>query len=160
MFQLESLLPYSFPFGAVIVSNIVAQLIKFFLFLQKNKVVNWAQLKTSGGFPSAHSATFAALTTSFFLMYGSSSPLFALTFFITGMVGYDAMNVRYFAGKNAQHIKSLITQLSQKGIIDNQNHKLPKMPEELGHKPYEVMGGIVLGIIITFLLQFIFLYFR
>jgi hypothetical protein len=75
---------------------------------------------------------------------GFSSPLFALAFVLAGVVIYDAIGVRRQAGDHARVLNLMIDELLT-------GHPLAEkeLKEMLGHTPREVVGGIVLGIVMS-----------
>ena len=64
-------------------------------------------------FPSSHSSTVTALSISIGLSEGFDSALFAITCVFSFIVVYDAANVRYYAGKNIQLTKQLISEFGR-----------------------------------------------
>lgn len=142
-----------FPLAAALLSNVLAQLLKpFFLYFRTGKFdLHWCI--ASGGFPSSHSSTVTALTTAVAIVEGVNSTYFAITCIFSFIVIYDAVNVRYYAGKNIQLTKQLISDLETMNA-----HKFSdpiyqeKIKSVLGHKFIEAVGGIILGFIVTILL--------
>ena len=65
----------------------------------------------------------------------------------------DATNVRYYAGKNIQLTKQLISDLETlKGLKFSDPIYHEKIKSVLGHKFIEVLGGILLGILVALIL--------
>ncbi|MFQ8582052.1 MAG: divergent PAP2 family protein [Holdemania massiliensis] len=110
----------------------------------------------SGGFPSSHTSTVAALTLAVGITDNFSSTLFAVTLMFSLIVAYDAANVRYYAGQNIRITQQLIKdiQILTQTRLDDPIY-LTKVKEVLGHKWIEVFGGILLGLIIAGLMYFI-----
>lgn len=98
----------------------------------------------SGGMPSSHSTLVTSLLTVIVLNDGFTSKYFAIALVFSIIVLYDAMGVRYESGKQAE----VLNQITQKINIKEIAH----LKERLGHKPIEVLGGIIAGI--TFALIF------
>ncbi len=96
-------------------------------------------LFTTGGMPSVHSATVASLTTLAGYLQGTDSFLFAACFIFGSIVVYDALNIRFQAGRHA----ALLNQLRNASGNERLN-------ESLGHTPLEVLVGIALGVGLTF----------
>lgn len=108
--------------------------------------------------PSSHSSTVSCLVTSIAIRYGISSDLFAITIIFAGIVMYDAAGIRRAAGKQAGVINSLIEKIPLFiGRAQYDKHfskeKEAKLKELLGHTPFEVMVGCILGIIIGLLFK-------
>ncbi|MFR6317839.1 MAG: divergent PAP2 family protein, partial [[Clostridium] innocuum] len=103
-----------------------------------------------GGFPSSHSSTVTALTIAIGMNEGFDSALFAITCVFSFIVIYDAANVRYYAGRNIQLTKQLISDLETlKGLKFNDPIYHEKIKSVLGHKFIEILGGILLGILVS-----------
>ncbi|NOZ43910.1 MAG: divergent PAP2 family protein [bacterium] len=75
--------------------------------------------------------------------------MFAVVLVFSFLFIYDAMNLRYEAGKHARYLNSLRVEL-QDMLQKEKVHKYLK--ERLGHTPLEVIAGIFLGIFFTALL--------
>ena len=102
----------------------------------------------AGGMPSAHSATVCSLAVGAFRLHGSQSPIFALAMAVAVIVMYDAMGVRREAGEQAKILNHLLT-----NWMDAEAKHTPilgdkKLKEMVGHTPFEVLAGAILGIII------------
>lgn len=81
---------------------------------------------------------------------GFDSALFAITCVFSFIVIYDAANVRYYAGRNIQLTKQLISDLETlKGLKFNDPIYHEKIKSVLGHKFIEILGGILLGILVS-----------
>ena len=84
-------------------------------------------------------------------MEGFDSTLFAIAAIFGFIVIYDAINVRWYAGRNIQLTRQLISDL-------NEMFKLPlddpiyseKMKDVLGHKLIEAIGGFIVGVVTAF----------
>lgn len=101
-----------------------------------------------GGMPSSHSAFVTSLVTLIALREGLSSPIFAVSLVFALVIIRDAFGFRYTMQKQS----SLISDLLKKSNIDNRDH--PLLRQRLGHKPVEVVVGILVGIILTLLLDY------
>lgn len=124
----------------------LAQIIKVPIEYIRHRRVNWGLMFSSGGMPSSHSALMTAITLATGLLYGFDTPVFALAFAISMIVIYDAAGVRREAGRHAEKINILINELFSGNAISDEQLK-----EVIGHTPGQVLAGIILGIIITFL---------
>lgn len=134
------------PFSAIILAQALKPLIHYLM----SKELDWKYLVASGGFPSSHTAGVSAVTLAIGLKQNFSSDLFAVTLIIALVISYDAMNVRYYAGQNIQITQQLIrdiTEISQIQLDDP--IYFTKMKDVLGHKWFEVIGGILLGIAVA-----------
>lgn len=124
------------------------QLFKVIWDLLETKKINIKRLWGSGGMPSAHSAVVASITTMIGRGYGLDSPLFAISFIFALVVIYDACGVRYEVGKQAHVLNE---------IRSNHNFELTgkalseKLEELVGHTPFQVLIGALIGVIIGFI---------
>jgi acid phosphatase family membrane protein YuiD len=123
---------------------IIGQFLKAPLDYFLNKRWNWNVMLSAGGFPSSHSALATSVTLSIGLHEGFGSPLFALAFAFTMIVVYDAAGVRRQAGMHAQRINEMM-----KSFFENRQIQQKDLKEVLGHTPFEVITGILLGILIS-----------
>jgi acid phosphatase family membrane protein YuiD len=112
-------------------------------YLRKGKW-NWGYLLSAGGMPSSHSALMVGATFGIGLHEGFNNPVFTIAVAITMIVVYDAMGVRREAGRHAEMINILINELLSGHPISDK-----ELREVLGHTPLEVIGGIILGIIVS-----------
>ncbi len=118
---------------------LLAQVIKIANDLVVHKKLNIKRLWGSGGMPSSHSATVSSLTTAVGMAHGFDSAIFAVAFIFSMVVMYDAAGVRRAAGKQARVLNQ---------IIENKNINIQeKLIELLGHTPFEVFMGAILGIV-------------
>ena len=141
------------PITAAILSNLLAQVLKPYFLYRKTKRFDIHQTIASGGFPSSHSSTVTALSTAIALQQGIESTYFAISLIFSIIVIYDAVNVRYYAGKNIQLTKQLVSDLEKinQTTFDNPIYH-EKIKTVLGHKLIEVIGGIGLGLIVALLI--------
>jgi len=123
----------------------IAQLLKLIISFVVSKKFNIQMLISSGSFPSSHSAMVCALAVGVGKSSGWSSPLFAIAAVFAMIVMYDATGVRHAAGKQAKVLNLLIESL-QPAQISRINQE--RLKELIGHTPFEVFGGALLGIVI------------
>jgi acid phosphatase family membrane protein YuiD len=101
---------------------------------------NFRRFVETGGMPSSHAASVAALSTSIALREGLMSPLFGVTLYFSAIVMYDAAGLRRAAGRQAMILNRLIDEHFAHSRKDTQ-----RLMELLGHTPLEVFVGAVLG---------------
>ena len=124
---------------------LTAQGLKVVIELIRDREVNFRYLVTTGGMPSAHSALVGALATAIGQSMGWSSPDFAIACLFAVIVMYDAAGVRQAAGKQAKLLNQITEELFQEGHNFNEE----KLKELLGHTPFQVLVGLMLGIVIS-----------
>jgi len=85
-----------------------------------------------------------------------SSTNFAVAALFALIVMYDAANVRYYAGQNIQITQQLIRdiQILTDAKLDNAIY-MTRVKEVLGHKWFEVIGGIGVGLLVASLMYFL-----
>ncbi len=133
---------------------VIIQSIKIIVdfFAEGGKRIKIEYLRRAGWFPSVHSGISSSLTTLLWLTYGVESPYFAIALSFSLLFRYDAMNVRYEAGKHAQYINEIKEELKSFSFID---YKLNDLKERLGHTFVEVIGGIFVGSALTRIIYYV-----
>jgi len=130
-----------------LIACLVAQLLKLLVELTKDRKFNLRTLVTTGGMPSAHSALVTALAAGVGQTMGWASPDFAIATIFAIIVMYDAAGVRQAAGKQARILNQIIDELFQEGKEFNED----RLKELLGHTPFQVIVGSILGVLISWL---------
>lgn len=125
-----------------LIALFLAQFLKIPFGYIVTKKIDFNRLFETGGMPSSHSAFIVSLTVGIGRTTGFESPLFALSFVFASIVMYDAMGIRRAAGEHAK-LLNLILSNDNKFKLDH-----VKLKELLGHTPFEVLGGIILGILV------------
>ena len=144
-----SSLEYNYVLVSAVISWTAAQIIKTLLYLIKNRNFKAERLFGAGGMPSSHSALVCAATIAVSRKVGPGSPEFAIMFIIAIVVMYDAMGVRRAAGLHAKEINKMNKYFEIDSKTDEENIKHKELKEYLGHTPFEVLGGALLGILIA-----------
>ncbi len=128
----------------------LAQGLKIPIYYLRTRRWNWALLLSVGGMPSSHSALVVAMAHGLGLYSGFDSPLFALGVTFAVVVIYDAAGLRRQAGIHAQKINVLVNELLSGHQVSDKD-----LREVLGHTPFEVLAGILLGLAVSQLLWFV-----
>ena len=126
-----------------------AQIIKTILHLFLTKKFVAERLIGSGGMPSSHSSTVCALATATCFEYSASSFEFAVTAILAIIVMHDAMGVRRETGIQAKLLNDMIKVFEDMGRPEISAHD--KLKEFVGHTPFQVLMGALLGILIAIL---------
>jgi len=143
-----------YPLVSFLVSLLIAQAVKPFIMLFKTGDFRWSYLIASGGYPSSHSASVVSLCLSTGLKEGFDSTYFAITIAIMVIVLFDAVNVRYYSGRNISLTQQLVEDL--KYIIEMEDPIYDeKFKEVLGHTKLELVAGVLLGIVVSLVLYFL-----
>jgi len=125
---------------AIAITWLSAHAIKYIISIFKNEKASISRtIFTSGGMPSAHSATIVSLATVIGLRDGFESGLFGLAILVAIIVMYDAVKVRRSTGEQGVAIKALIKEQGSKV-------KIPYAAQ--GHLINEVVVGAIFGVII------------
>ncbi len=135
-------------FFIAFVSWFIAQIIKVALTVIKDKKLDFSRLIGSGGFPSSHTSFVMGMSTAVGLKLGFDSVYYAIAFTMSLVVMYDASGVRRAVGRQAEIINTMIEDLYEhKQITDD------KLKELIGHTPFEVLAGAILGVIVANLIH-------
>lgn len=151
-------IPYNYVMTVAIVSWCAAQVIKTIIHFIQTKSFNPERLFGAGGMPSSHSALVCSATIALCRKCGFDSSEFAIMFILAMVVMYDAMGVRRSAGLHAREINRINRIFAIKEIkpLDEANSKKnvkkKELKEYLGHTPFEVLGGALLGILIAMII--------
>lgn len=133
---------------SAMIAWLIAQTLKLIINFSIHRTFDVAFLFSSGGFPSSHSATVSALAIGVGKYYGWSSPTFAIAAIFGMIVMYDAAGVRRAAGKQAEVINQLV-----EGLYQQMTHlSQERLKELIGHTPFEVFAGAIVGIIVGVLM--------
>ena len=159
---------YNYIITAAVLSWVAAQVIKTVLYLVINRRFRVERLFGAGGMPSAHSAMVCSASVAVALDSGLASTEFAIMVIFSLIVMYDAMGVRRAAGIHAKEINQMKKMFTVKDLLAPEmeefegkdkkvtkvtaEQKIKELKEYLGHTPFQVVSGAVLGIIIALIL--------
>ena len=132
---------------AAVAAWVAGQFLKFPLEYILNKRWNWGIIFSAGGMPSSHSALVTAVALSIGFRDGFDTSMFALAVAIGMIVIYDAAGVRRQAGIHAERINEIM-----KNFIESRHLPEEDLKAMLGHTPFEVITGVLLGILISLVL--------
>ena len=134
-----------------IIGNLLAQAAKAIIQAITQRSLSPGVVFASGGMPSSHSSTVAALTVAVGLKEGFDSSVFALAVIFTSVVAYDAMGVRLAAGRHAAALNILteeFAKLRQLAMSNDPNRGrlvMARFRERIGHSVGEVFTGLAFG---------------
>ena len=139
--------------GIIIISFIsmfVCQILKILIVGITKKKWKWKLFFCTGGMPSSHSGTIMAMVSSLGILQvyydGGVGYSFAVAAAFAVVVMYDAMGVRYEAGRHAKILNEII-----ENNPDLKQEAPKELKEWLGHKPTEVVAGAIIGVIVGLL---------
>ena len=122
---------------------LLIQIEKFVVEFIRTKKINLKRLMGAGGMPSSHSAVVTSLAVLVGKSEGFDSPIFAIAFILAAVVMYDAAGIRRAAGKQAHLLNKIISTPGLTGVQVQE-----RLQEVLGHTPFQVIVGAVLGIVV------------
>ena len=131
---------------AMVSSALIAQGLKIVFGTVKYKKFNFYWLLGTGGMPSAHSAAVVSLVICVAKELGSASPFFALSILFALFIMFDAQTWRRSIGAQAGILNSRMDDLHEKKRIEED-----RLRELVGHTPFEVFIGCLVGTIVTLL---------
>ncbi len=122
----------------------IAQILKVLIVCIKDKRLDFTRLVGSGGMPSSHSSFVTALTTAVAYECGADSSLFAVCVVLSFIVMYDATGVRRETGRQAEILNDIIENIGK----DTPAVMGKRLKELIGHTPFQVFMGALLGVAI------------
>jgi uncharacterized protein len=123
----------------------IAQGIKVFLGVIRERRFNFKWFIGTGGMPSSHAAGATALATTCGLHMGFDSVVFALAVVFALVTMFDAQGVRRSAGQQAAILNQILDDMYWKGRIETE-----RLMELIGHTPLQVIIGAVLGLVLAY----------
>jgi len=121
-------------FWSIALTYLIAHTIKFFVHRYRFRRWNFTTFFKTGGMPSSHTATTTALTIALGFETGPS-PVFFLAALFTLIIIRDSFGLRRAVSDQADIINTLASEMKV--------HKKAKII--LGHTPFQVFVGFVLG---------------
>ncbi|MGI6758374.1 MAG: divergent PAP2 family protein [Bacilli bacterium] len=122
---------------STLISLIIAQGIKFLIGTIKAGKAEYRLIYSNGSMPSSHSSILSTLIVMVGHFEGIDSIIWGITLVFSLLIIGDAMGIRTQSGKQAKVLNQLVGE--------------KRLREQVGHKPTEVIGGIILGIIVALL---------
>ena len=121
---------------------VMCQLIKIIIESIKNKKISFKRyIGGSGGIPSSHTTLITSITTLIGIDNNFEGALFGLSIVVLYIVCYDSIKLRNEVEKHSKILNKMT----------NEN-----LQEEIGHDLIEVIVGLLFGIIVTLLLNYLF----
>lgn len=132
---------------------LLAQILKIFTgFFKEQKFSVKTMLFGTGGMPSSHTATVAALSTACAIGEGFDSAIFAISVVLTVIVMIDATGVRRETGKQSRALNIIVEELFKANDIKTLDTHFKEL---IGHTPLQVVCGFITGVAAAFALSFI-----
>ncbi|MDE6241781.1 MAG: divergent PAP2 family protein [Anaeroplasmataceae bacterium] len=134
-----------------LVSMLICQLLKFAILSIREKKCVWKYLFYTGGFPSSHTCLCMTLVTSLFLFQlhdiNGIDWSFAVAVVFALITIHDSMGIRLEASKHAVILNNFAQEMSEEEKQSLGYGKKGRLKELLGHHFYEVVGGMIFGVI-------------
>jgi uncharacterized protein len=168
----------SYIWVAPLTAMIAAQILKPIIIMIQLRRFDWQSMRQSGGMPSSHTALVVALVTELCLREGARDPVLGIGGFVALVVMYDAAGVRWQTGRHAAVLNRMLHDLRgrhtdrSRSVNDTETtRQIPKihhikvakapwwlvdwpvLNEHVGHKPIEVLGGCIVGVVIALILH-------
>lgn len=118
----------------------IAQTIKVIFGVIREKRFNFKWFIGTGGMPSSHAAGATALATTCGIQEGFHSVYFALASVFALVTMFDAQGVRRSAGQQAAILNQIVDDIYWRGKLEN-----TRLIELIGHSPFQVFIGAILG---------------
>ena len=96
---------------------------------------------------------FISLAVIILLKEGTTSPLFAIMLVVSSVVITDAVGLRNYLGQHGKTLNVLVEDLKDDEIIEENSY--PKLLEQIGHRPIEILAGALLGAAISIIIWLI-----
>jgi len=126
----------------------LAQILKTLIALFQGKGLDFRYLFSSGGMPSSHSAIVTALATTAGITQGFGSAAFGITAILASIVLYDAAGVRQAVSQQAMVLNRIVREIRLREPLTIIEADLKEL---IGHTPFQVVIGALLGIIFAWL---------
>jgi len=123
---------------------VLAQFSKLLIVLLRERQLNLWYMTSAGGMPSSHSAVVVALAARIGMEDGMASPTFAIATVFAGVVLYDAAGIRRAVSIQARILNRMLEE-----VIEYQRFNEKRLLELLGHTPFEVFVGSLLGLLVA-----------
>jgi acid phosphatase family membrane protein YuiD len=130
-------------FGVAFVAWFIAQFLKIPTYYYYYRKFDITRFLESGGMPSSHTSFVIGLTTAVGKLAGYDAPIFAVSLVFSLIVMYDASGVRRSVGKQAKLLNYLVIELFEHKHLEEE-----KLKELVGHTPFEVIAGAILGMVV------------
>ena len=132
---------------------LLAQILKIFTgFFKEQKFSFKALLFGTGGMPSSHTATVAALCTACAVGAGINSAVFAISAVLAIIVMIDATGVRRETGKQSRALNIIVEELLKSKNIEALDTRFKEL---IGHTPLQVVLGFITGMVTALALSFV-----
>lgn len=128
-------------------AGLVCQFLKLLIYSVMERRFMPGGLFRPDGMPNVHATVFAALSTVVGIKYGYSSALYSVTATYSIVILHDTMRVKREKEKQVDVLNRIISSIDEYGELDGDVVK-----RVLQYRPLDVLGGVILGTTLTYLL--------
>lgn len=127
---------------------LVAQTLKIIINGIREKKFDFKWFIGTGGMPSSHAAFVMSLATAVGLQEGFGSTIFIVILIVALVIAFDAQGVRRATGKQAEILNMILDDIYWRRKIQEN-----RLIELIGHTPFEVIVGSLIGITVAILVM-------
>ncbi len=137
---------------ASLISLLVAQFVKPFIAVASGHSFRVGRMFYTGGMPSSHTSLVTTLTLSIWGIEGSDSILFSMSLIFALYFVFEATGLRQEVGHQARVLNEMLDELTKTQKVDR-----GRLRELVGHTWSEVLGGVVVGVMVFWAYQHLWL---
>jgi acid phosphatase family membrane protein YuiD len=130
-----------------LIAGLVCQIIKLVIYSVMEKRFMPGGLIKPDGMPNIHASVFAALSTVVGIKYGYSSLLYSVAATYSIVILHDTMRVKREKQKQVDVLNRVISSLYEHG-----DHDVDMVKRVLQYRPLDVLGGVILGVTLSYLM--------
>jgi acid phosphatase family membrane protein YuiD len=130
---------------AALLAGLIAQALKVVIELVRTGHLNLLRIFDNGGMPSSHTALVTTLTIGVAVYTGVQSSIFSVTLIFSLYFVFEAAGLRQEVGNQAKVLNDIVDGMRATHQLDRS-----RLKELVGHTWGEVFGGLILGILISY----------
>lgn len=111
----------------------------------------FSHLTAYGGWPSAHTSFVTSAAVIALIEDGWNSAVFVLAVVFLIIIIRDALGIRMHLSEHGRALNKIV-----KESHDLNENGYKWLGERLGHTPWEIIGGLIVGVVVTLLMYAIF----
>ena len=131
---------------AALSAGLIAQALKVVIEQIRYRRFNIFRVLDNGGMPSSHTALVTTLTVGVGVYAGVDSSIFSVTLIFSLYFIFEAAGLRQEVGNQAKVLNDLVDGMRTTHHLDRS-----RLKELVGHTWGEVFGGLLLGLLISYL---------
>ena len=131
---------------AAILSGLIAQALKVVIELIRTGRLNLLRILDNGGMPSSHTSLVTTLTVGVAVYAGVDSSIFSIALVFSLYFIFEAAGLRQEVGNQARVLNDIVDGMRATHHLDRS-----RLKELVGHTWWEVLGGLLLGLVVAYL---------